>query len=519
MLDKILTTRTFLALTGLVLLWLLILWVSGASTEQNAASETSRLEQEKDNDMVSSIQPIANAATALDAEAAQETPIEVINSKAKSQLLSEQDNADLHNRFNEALKIQQQGGRDEDAIASYQALISDFPRIPENYINLANLHGSNGDLQAARETLIRGIEANQKASTLVQGLQSVHSALAAKAYRKALDVNAIEPAHSAIALPVVLELQTNLDVQDQLQRLQTSLSEQAESSEGSKELVAEYRQQIQSLNKQLDAEKQNAVSADAAKVEQINVLTQRLTQSDEVLAATQAAEREALARVVRAEQNAKTQIEQASQEVSALKEELEQRNVALLAAQQQQQELQVALSSALAAREASDSVASVSQPQQALVEQAAEQAAEQTTEQQPVATQNIATIPTKPLVSDTQRLQAIDRVKSWAQAWSNQDVATYVDQYVDTYTVKSAGSREVWLDQRRVRLTNKKFIRVDVSKFTVDDLGQRYSVTFRQHYKSDVIDDVIFKSLIFEKQAGDDWSQAKIVVEKVVKPR
>ena len=596
MLDKILTivfsNRILAAIAGLVLLWLLISWVGGTGSDENVSADQSRLQQQQDDNMVSSIQPIADAAIAVDESSLESGTAPVIEIGTQSGLLNAPDNTDLHTRFKRALAAQQEGRADE-AIIEYQRLINDYPRIPENYINLANLFGAKGDLAAARATLMDGIDANQKASALVQGLQSVHSALAANAYRKALDVTIQEPSTTAIALPVVLELQTQLDLQDQVQRLQTSLSAQAESSAGSKELVADYSQQIQSLNNQLTAEKQNALSADAVKTDQINTLTQRLTQTSENLAATQAAEREALARVVRAEQNAKVQIEQANKEVVALKAELEQQQAALAAAREQQDEQQVALTTALREQEEQkQALLTAQQQQQAALAAARKQQDEQQAalsaalrereeqkqallaaqreqentqlalaatrreqeqqasllaarekEQQSIEKQRLEAQNTEkellaaarekerqqqlanereqvsvPSVSEVQKQQAIDRVKSWAQAWSDQNVDAYVSQYIDTYKSQSAGSREVWLDQRRVRLTNKKFIRVEVSNFTVLDLGDRYSVTFRQHYKSDVIDDVIFKRLTFTKQGGGDWSNAKIVGERVVNP-
>ena len=486
MLNKLLTTKNLYAIAGLFLLWLLISWLGGGDSAEQVSAQQSRLQQNQDEDMVSSIQPITEGPLEFDEAPVKTAPVNTITIDTKPDVLDEADNRSLHEGFEQAL-ASQESGRIDEAIDRYQALIDKFPRVPENYINLANLYGVKGDLQTARTTLKQGVDANEKASALVQSLESVHSALASRAYRKALDVNSQEPANVAIALPMVLELQTSLDLQDEVQRLKTSILAEAESSAGTKELVSDYLGQIQSLNDQLSAEKQNALTADAAKLEQISSLTQSLAQSEEALAVAQAAEREALARVVRAEQNAKIQIEQANIEVISLKAELEQQQVALLTAQNQQEREQQTL---LATRE--------KERQEELI--------------------NTQATASKPLISDVQEQQAIARVKSWAKAWSDQNVDTYVDHYVDTYSPESAGSREVWLDQRRVRLTNKKFINVGVSSFTVSDLGDQFSVRFRQHYKSDVIDDVIFKRLVFTKNASDDWSISKIVGERVVPP-
>jgi len=486
MLDKFFTTRTIYAVAGIALLWMLLTWLANSgSVDDEVSGPANRLQQQQDAEMVSSIQPIANAATLAPQSSANIGAQKVVEVGEAANLLDVRSNEQLHQRFKQAL-LAQQTGESEQAIRQYQSLIEEYPRVPENYINLANLLGAKGELDAAGKTLKQGIEANQRASALVQGLQSVHSALAAKAYRKALDVNAQESADETFALPVVLELKTGLDLQDQVQRLQTSLSAQTESSAGSKELVSDYRQQIQSLTTQLNAEKQNADTAAAAKGEQITSLTQRLTQSNENLAAAQASEREALARVVRAEQDAKAQIEQANREVAALKAELEQQQNELIAVRDNQSEQQAV------------SAVSVDEP----------------------TADTVSTItPTRPEISDEQRQQAIERVKSWAQAWSDQNVDGYIGHYTQGYAPSSVGSREEWVEQRRVRLTNKKFIKVEVSTFTVSDLGPRYSVTFRQHYKSDVIDDVIFKSLTFDKNEDDTWLNGKIVGERVVNPR
>ena len=486
MLDKFFTTRTIYAIAGIALLWILVTWLANSgSADEEVSGSASRLQQQQDAEMVSSIQPIANAATLTAQSTASISTQQVVKVGEAASLLDVGRNEQLHQRFEQALLLQQ-SGESENAIRQYQSLIEEFPRVPENYINLANLLGAKGDLDAAGKTLKQGIDANQRASALVQGLQSVHSALAAKAYRKALNVNAQEPSDEVFALPVVLELKTGLDLQDQVQRLQTSLSAQAESSAGSKELVTDYLQQIQSLTTQLNAEKQNADTAAAAKGEQIASLTQSLTQSNEHLAAAQASEREALARVVRAEQDAKAQIEQANKEVAALKAELEQQQNELIAVRENQSEQQT-----VPAVRAGD-----------------------------LTIDAVSTIrPTRLQTSDEQRQQAIARVKSWAQAWSDQNVDGYIGHYTQSYAPSTVASRQEWVEQRRVRLTNKKFIKVEVSNFTVSDLGPRYSVTFRQHYKSDVIDDVIFKNLTFDKNEDDTWVNGKIVGERVVKPR
>ena len=111
---------------------------------------------------------------------------------------------------------------------------------------------------------------------------------------------------------------------------------------------------------------------------------------------------------------------------------------------------------------------------------------------------------------------AVGLVNAWAKAWSAQDVKSYVSFYTDNYVPAGKNlTHKQWLAQRQVRLTNKSFISVDVSRHSIQDLGQRFSVTFVQHYRSDRIDDTIRKRLTFIKN-GDDWSKAKIINESVL---
>ena len=110
--------------------------------------------------------------------------------------------------------------------------------------------------------------------------------------------------------------------------------------------------------------------------------------------------------------------------------------------------------------------------------------------------------------------KAIALVRAWASSWAAQDVAAYIDYYQDGYRPSNGLSNKQWREQRQVRLTNKSYINVDVSNFTVKDLGAEFSVKFLQHYKSNNVDDKIFKTLVFAKNS-DDWAQAKIIQEQV----
>ncbi len=544
MIKQFITSKGLLALAGIVLLWLLITWVSQGDENDADSQGESRLQQKKDDGMVSSIQPIAGD----DVSQSDAVPPSILTvAGPAAPMLDDAQNKRLHALFKQAV-ANQQAGDTQSAIDQYQALISQYPGIPESYINLANLLGAQGDLEQALSVLTQGVQANRKAALLVQGLKNVHGALAAQAYRRALDVSAPEQASSPVALPVIFELQTQLDAQDQIKRLEASLSEQSQSMEGSNQLASEYLQRLTSLEQQLAAQKQNTDNTVSNQADQISGLQQQLTQANELLVQSQQAEREALARVVRAEQDAKSQVENAEQELAVIRSQLSDQETSLTTQITQQEarlkaeidRQQLALSNA--EQEKQTLLATLQSEQrkvQALTQENSQLAANaganvaaalpvdtaaSTAANTEATTSTSASELSQPSGQDStadrseeQEQQAIRRVQSWAQAWSDQNVSAYVSHYANDYSSSPAITRDQWLQQRLVRLTNKQFINVQVSLFKVEDLGRRFAVTFRQHYKSDVIDDVIFKRLVFEK-VGSDWSAGKIVTERVVSP-
>ena len=117
-----------------------------------------------------------------------------------------------------------------------------------------------------------------------------------------------------------------------------------------------------------------------------------------------------------------------------------------------------------------------------------------------------------------QDAQAVRLVKAWADAWTRQAIDDYVASYADDYRPPGSDlTRAQWLEQHRARFTNKRFIEVAVSDFSVSRAEDSFAVTFSQHYRSNTIDDRFRKRLVFAS-SGSDWSDAKIIDEKVVSP-
>jgi len=103
-------------------------------------------------------------------------------------------------------------------------------------------------------------------------------------------------------------------------------------------------------------------------------------------------------------------------------------------------------------------------------------------------------------------------VKSWAEAWSAQDVDAFVSFYKRWYSTPGKNHAQ-WVSDRQVKLTNKRYISVVVSSIKQKKISEnRFAVDFTQNYQSDTINDTIRKRLVFDKING----QWKISNEKVI---
>jgi hypothetical protein len=103
--------------------------------------------------------------------------------------------------------------------------------------------------------------------------------------------------------------------------------------------------------------------------------------------------------------------------------------------------------------------------------------------------------------------------RSWAQAWADQDVDTYLSLYDPQFEPPDGLTREAWETQRRDRLTRPAFIRVTLNNFEVNvEGGDRGWVRFVQIYESNRFSDAVTKRLDLRRVAGE-WLIAAEAVE------
>ncbi len=143
------------------------------------------------------------------AEAAYETARRLLDTGRLTEALAATDNAlaaspsDARLRFLKGV-ILAQSGRETEAIDVFRALTQDFPELPEPYNNLAALHASRGDLDAARAALAEAIRALPSYALARENLGDVYLRLAMREWSQAAKLN---PAGTADAkLRQALEL-------------------------------------------------------------------------------------------------------------------------------------------------------------------------------------------------------------------------------------------------------------------------------------------------------------------------
>lgn len=144
------------------------------------------------------------AATTMQAAVAQDAPETKTAVDAARQMLARQDYAAALNtldglldkrpdngeaRFLKGLALAR-GGKNDDALALFEALSKDFPNMADAWNNLGVLRARDGNLEGARAALEKAAAVDPEHVAAQQNLGDVYVALARQAY---LDVGALAP--------------------------------------------------------------------------------------------------------------------------------------------------------------------------------------------------------------------------------------------------------------------------------------------------------------------------------------
>jgi Tfp pilus assembly protein PilF/ketosteroid isomerase-like protein len=131
---------------------------------------------------------------------------------------------------------------------------------------------------------------------------------------------------------------------------------------------------------------------------------------------------------------------------------------------------------------APSSPAAPAQPPQAFASAATASAAARSASAMPPRPSASAPAPMNadaPVAALRQSLQA------WASAWSRQDMRDYLDSYADDFEPPAGMRRAQWEADRRLKITSKRKIAVDILQLEVQVRGSTATTRFRQLYTSD----------------------------------
>jgi len=453
---------------------LFLWWLWPGSAEQLEASD--KLKDEGGQQLVSAIQPIETASATADVGVSEQLSSASSKLSLSANLPIDTNEArDVEQRFAKAVEAMD-NGEQQIAIGVLSDLIQEHPKFAEPYVNLASLYAANGQLPAARQTLVKGLNANESYAALFGNLQKVHGALAGDAISK------VElPVFDQISISPAQE-EDGEQLKEYQQRLAQAEEDYNKANNGLQKAtkdLTESEQQLALLNTELlDTKKQLELSLATASsnAETSSELQDRETQLQQELDV--------------AKQQIRDMQAQHQQEITALRTSLQEQTEAQALLAQQQANQQKA-------------------EQQRLARESALR------EQEALARQQSLDVEAQ--LQEEQNRQVTDRVKSWANAWSSQSVINYVNHYADGYTPPGSNiDHSTWLEQRQIRLTNKTFIKVAVDNFEITRSGDQIAVVFTQHYQSNTMDDTIRKQLLFAVDEND-WSEAKIVGERVIR--
>jgi tetratricopeptide (TPR) repeat protein len=106
-------------------------------------------------------------------------------------------------------------------------------------------------------------------------------------------------------------------------------------------------------------------------------------------------------------------------------------------------------------------------------------------------------------VAKSANAEVLETVNAWAKAWAAKDIEAYLAFYARDFQTPNGEARSEWEKGRRQRVGAPKSISVSVEAPRVSLSGEaQASVTFRQHYRSDVIKSSSTKTLVMVKSDG-----------------
>lgn len=361
---------------------------------------------------------------------------------------------DAQMRFYKGLILAEQN-KSAEAIAVFTDLTKDFPDLPEPYNNLAVLYAANGDYEKASATLDMAIRTNPTYATALANLGDVYARLASQAYDKALQVDPGKNAAPPPKLALVRTLAGN-NTGGTIPRLASApAGKNAAVAKPEPAATPAPLPPLAALEK--PAEKPAEKPTEKAPAKPIEKPPEKAPEKPAEKPPEKLAEKPVEKPADKPAKPAEKPLDKAAEK---------------------------------AAEKAADKAA------EKATAKAAEKAAEKAGD--------------KAEKSEAARLaqehgEALALVNTWANAWSNKDVRTYLAQYDAGFQPPKGQTRKQWAEERRARIEEKGRISVKVEAPKVVIKGNTATVHFRQLYEANTLKIKAGKTLVLTRE-GNRWA-------------
>lgn len=372
-------------------------------------------------------------------------------------LLSAADNGQL--LFIKA-SILEKMGKPAKAVEIYQQLTLSHPEMPEPFNNLAVHFAKSGDFDSAINILESAFSGHKSYATTYRNLQSVYERLASEYYRKALDSKAdIAPLQLATLDQVVVPATIQPDV---LIAANETAAAQNTLETGNNIASTEPVVSVEDTTTAIQAE-----SSPTEIVEQESSATLVLTSENETVEVSSDVDDNVSGN--NSDTTQETSQETPSEPVVEIQPAVIAETIEVAASQQQSTETVYV-----------DDIAELSVDD-------SESGGERQVENEPNINEVVR-----------------NRVTSWAAAWSNQDLDSYLAHYSGNFIPRDNMSLADWKEQRRGRLLWREYIKIELTELDVDINGDTASASFIQHYESNTFKGTGKKTLKL-KQVNGNW--------------
>ena len=435
---------------------------------------------------------------------------------------------DAQLRFTKGLILAEQN-RSAEAIAVFAKLTEDFPDLPEPYNNLAVLYAADGQYDKARAALDMAMRTNPTYATALENLGDVYAKLASQAYDKALQ---IDPGNNVPQpkLTLLRSLNGNTTGGTVPRLAQASAATQRDAKAKADAAAAEQQERNRALAVEKAAQQAAADKAEAEKTAIAKATSDKEKAAADKAAADKAAADKAAAEKAAAEKAAAADKAAAAKaaadklaadKAAAEKARADKAHADQLAAEQARAQKAAADKAAaeqkqkdLLAQKEKDKAERLEKEKAARAEQEkAAQAAAEKARADKLAAAEKARADKARADKDKARADAsveqdksavLASLNSWAKAWSDKDVRSYLGHYASDFDTPKGASRKEWAEERRARIEDKGHISVKVSNAQVSINGNIATVRYRQIYNSNRLTVDSRKTLIFVKQ-GNRW--------------